>query len=63
MNGCLLKILLIITVLVAIFSSYPYFIKYTSESVQTKVSEIETAGIVFKKIIQYLHNNKSKKND
>jgi len=59
MNGCLSKILLIIIILVAIFLSYPYFIRYTSDSIQSKIGGLETSGTIFKKMIQHLHQIKN----
>ena len=63
MNGCLSKILLIIIISVTIFLSYPYFIKYTGESFKNKVGELKTTGTVFTKIIKYIYNSKTEKND
>ena len=54
MNGCLFKTLLIIIVLIGLFFGYPYFKKYTSDSMQEKISNLENKGTIVGKIIKYL---------
>jgi len=60
MNGCLFKTLLIMAALVALLVFYPYLTKYTSNSMQEKISNLETTGNVVKKIVKIISNKKSK---
>ncbi len=62
MNGCLFKTLLIMAALVALLVFYPYFAKYTSNSMQEKISNLETKGTIAKKIVKIIYNNQSKEN-
>jgi hypothetical protein len=66
MNGCLFKTLLIMAALVALLVFYPYLTKYTRDSMQEKISNLETKGTIAKKIVKIIYNNQSKetpKND
>ena len=49
MNGCLFKTLLILTAIVGIFIGYPYVKEYMSDSMQSKIFNLETQGTIVKK--------------
>jgi hypothetical protein len=52
--------------LVALLVFYPYLTKYTRDSMQEKISNLETKGTIAKKIVKIIYNNQSKetpKND
>jgi hypothetical protein len=60
MNGCLFKTLLIMAAFLALLIGYPYLTKYTSQSMQAKISNLETKGTVIKKFVNIITNKKSK---
>ena len=47
-------------VLVGLFLGYPYVKKYTSNNVQDKINNAETAGAFVKKFVRQISNQKSK---
>ena len=61
MNGCLGKTLLIATVVVALFASYPFVKKFLSEETQDKLNQMETSGSITGKIIKAIGVGKAEK--
>lgn len=54
------------TVIVVLIVSFPYFRKYTSDSMQEKFDKISNTATIVKKVIGYSYGKKStehKKND
>ncbi len=58
MNGCLFKILLIMAILVGIFFGYPYVKRYMSDSIQSKISNLETQATIVKKFTKQVVSGK-----
>jgi hypothetical protein len=48
------------TGLVALLVGYPYLTKYASQSMQEKISDLETKGTIVKKFVQIIYDKKSK---
>jgi hypothetical protein len=45
---------------VALLVGYPYLTKYPSQSMQEKISDLETKGTIVKKFVQIIYDKKSK---
>ena len=61
MNGCLLKTLMVLAVLLALFITVPYIGKYASDSVREKIDHASNTFTIIKKFYHYSSSNK--KND
>lgn len=52
MNGCLGKLLFLLTLLIIMFLGYPYFTKFLSDSAQDKIHQWETTGEIIGKAVK-----------